>query len=203
MKQDFIYYRVVVVLLLITTFFLFCKKNCTDDTPPVLSVPFVDVTKTRTLLPFGILLNMSTGALNPAYEIILTDTTLNVVASLQFTVERIEKNPAPQTDYAVMGKTSSHSKYKIEYDHIVNVAVHEGQVLQPGDLIGRIGEGGRTELQINKCLDDRDNGNYDAICPSTFGTTAFNQAFEQARLLSNSRSGRSDTTTCVKQTVKP
>ena len=169
MKHDSIHCKLVVVLFLIPTVILSCKKaNCTDDTPPVLSVPFVDVTKTRMFLPFGILLNMSTGALNPAYEIIMTDTTLNVVASLQFTIERIEKNPAPQTDYAVMGKTSSHSKYKIEYDHIVNVAVHEGQVLQPGELIGRIGEGGRTELQINKCLDDKDNGNYDAICPSTF-----------------------------------
>jgi hypothetical protein len=175
-------------ILLILVIFSSCKKDKEDTTPPVLSVAFVNTALTDRFIPFGA--NLSPTSINPAYEIILSDSNQQVVASCAGKVNWIRLNDnAP--DYEMEIVTSDNSVYRLYYDHIENPVVSEGETIAAGDLLGTIGAGGRTELQIN------DTRNNHSVCPSQFGTTDFNNAFNTARTISNVKNGTSFTSTCL------
>ena len=143
--------------LLVLIIFAACKKEKEDTTPPVLSVPFVNTALTNRFIPFGETLGPT--SINPAFEIILTDSSQQVVASCAGKINWIRLNDN-SPDYEMEIVTSGNSVYRIYYDHIENPVVTEGETIAAGDILGTIGVGGRTELQIN---DTRTNK---AICPT-------------------------------------
>lgn len=73
-------------------------------------------------------------------------------------------------DYEIWIKTSSNSAYKIIYDHILDLNVITGDKINAGDIIGKVGDKNRTELQINKTEKNRKELSY---CPFDFGTNEF------------------------------
>src|SRR5688500_15300766 len=178
--------------LLALIIFTACKKDKKDETPPLFEIPFVNTSLTERFIPFGETLGPT--SINPAYEIILTDTTEQVVASCNGKVNWVRLNDNTP-DYEMEIVTNSNSVYRIYYDHIENPQVTPGQTIETGDVLGTIGTGGRTELQVN---DTRINK---AICPSQFGSSTFNNAFNGARIISNAKNSTSYTTTCISATV--
>jgi hypothetical protein len=70
-------------------------------------------------------------------------------------------------------------RWLVIYDHVLDVTVLVGDVVEAGDALGTSGTwsmtAGRTELQVN----DEDAGV--ARCPLDFGTTEFNQLHEGLR----------------------
>lgn len=188
--KPFVMKKAMLALLIITA----CKKEKTNTAAPSLSIPFVNTALTQRFIPFGE--TLSPTSINPAYEIILTDTTQQVVASCAGKVNWIRLNDnAP--DYEMEIIPFDHSVYRIYYDHIESPPVTPGQDIDAGDVLGTIGTGGRTELQIN---DMRSNK---AICPSQFGNAAFNNAFNTARTISNTKNSTSYNSTCLQETVDP
>jgi hypothetical protein len=179
-------------ILLVLIIFAACKKEKEDTTPPVLSIPFVNTSLTERFIPFGE--TLSPTSINPAFEIILTDSNQQVVASCAGKINWIRLNDN-RPDYEMEIVTSANSVYRIYYDHIENPVVSEGETIAAGDVLGTIGVGGRTELQIN---DTRSNK---AICPAGFGTTAFITAFNTARTISNLNYSTTYTSVCLTETV--
>lgn len=186
--KPFVMKKILFVWLIITA----CKKEKTNSTPPALSIPFVNTALTQRFIPFGE--TLSATSINPAYEIILTDTTQQVVASCAGKVNWIRLNDN-RPDYEMEIIPFDHSVYRIYYDHIESPLVTPGQQIDAGDALGTIGTGGRTELQINDTRTDK------AICPSQFGNAAFNNAFNTARTISNTKNSTSYSTTCLQDMV--
>ena len=124
-----------------------------DDTPPVLSVPMVDLSTIRYFHPFGATLPGS-GVQNPAYELILLGTDLEIRAVAPGIVTRIAENDPSQGDYELHVRPSRSSRYLVIYDHVKDLRVREGDRVEPGAVLGRIGNWssteGRVELQIGR-----------------------------------------------------
>jgi hypothetical protein len=175
-------------ILLILIIFSACKKEKEDTTPPALIVPFVDTWLTNRFIPFGA--DLSPTSINPAYEIILSDSNQNVIASCGGKVNWVRLNDN-RPDFEIEISPFPNSIYRIYYDHIEDPQVSEGETIAAGDLIGRIGTGGRTELQINDIKNNR------AVCPSQFGNDYFNTAFNTARTISNTNNSTSFASTCL------
>lgn len=172
--------------------FAACKKDKENTTPPSLIVPFVNTILTKRFIPFGE--TLSPTSVNPAYEIILTDSSEEVYAACAGKVGWIRLNDnAP--DYEMEIIPFSNSVYRLYYDHIEIPQVSPGQSIDAGHVLGRIGTGGRTELQINDTRIDK------AICPSKFGNDYFNTAFNTARTISNTNNSTAYISTCLKDTV--
>jgi Peptidase family M23 len=171
-----------------------CKKD-NNTTPPQLTVPFVNTSLTQRFIPFGEALGP--GRENPAYEITLTDASQKVVAACGGKINWVRLN-SNFPDYEIQVVPFNRSVYRIYYDHVLNPAVSEGQTINAGDIIGTIGTGSRTELQVN---DNRDGEM--SLCPIQFGNTAFNSAMDLARSLTNSHNGTSYSSNCLKDKVKP
>ena len=165
-----------------------------DETPPVLSVPMVDLSHVVQFLPFGAALPGS-GVINPTYEMRTDVNTLDVVAVSAGVVVAIRANA--QGDGELEVRPVKNSVYSVIYDHLRGISLPVGATVQPGMVLGRIGTftgtQGRTELQIN-----RDGNPTLAICPVQFGTAAFNQA--HAAALAAAGGG---TQICLQQTVVP
>ena len=172
----------------------------TDSTPPVLSVPIIDLSQLTDFLPFGSDLG---GHLNPAYELYTSPDTVTVLAASPGVVVDIQPNGAPQTDLEIHIRPTSGSIYLLVYDHLISPQVTVGQSVTAGQALGRIGPFfvagphriGRVELQIN-----RGNGSATvAICPRDFGTAAFNAAHDAALAMFPARGPN----VCLSETVVP
>lgn len=167
-----------------------------NETPPVLSIPMIDLSHVVVFLPFG--LSLSSGVQNPAYEFITDDPSLEVIAVTPGVVARILANPQEQGDSEIHVTASSSSNYVIIYDHVKDLRVAEGQPVEAGAPLGTTGNAsgtqGRTELQINR------SGNPDvAVCPRDLGTEQFNAAHDAAL----AASGSPHTSVCLASTVLP
>ena len=165
-----------------------------DETPPVLSVPMIDLSHVRQFLPFGSTLPGS-GVINPTYELRTDVNTLDVVAVSAGVVVAIRANA--QGDGELEIRPVKNSIYSVIYDHLRGISLPVGAAVQPGMVLGRIGTftgpPGRTELQIN-----RDGNPTLALCPVQFGTASFNQAHSAA--LAAAGGG---TQVCLRETVVP
>jgi hypothetical protein len=166
-----------------------------DETPPVLSVPMIDLRHVVEFLPFGVALPGS-GVINPTYEMRTDINTLDVVAVSPGVVVAIRGNPLINAEIEI--RPVQNSVYSIIYDHVRESTIAVGSAVQPGTRLGRIGPWtgtqGRTELQIN-----RDGSPTLAYCPVQFGTAEFNQAHAAAF----AAAGKGATEICVRPTVIP
>jgi hypothetical protein len=171
-----------------------------DSTPPVLSAAIIDLAQLTDFLPFGASLGDHQ---NPAYELYTGSDTLMVQAASPGSVDVIEANPAPQTDFEIRIRPSAQSIYLLIYDHIVAPQVSVGQTVSAGQTLGQIGpfndhgrnRNGRVEIQINRGT----GADTMAICPRNFGTADFNALHAAAFL----RFPGQGIDICIGETVKP
>jgi len=161
--------RLVIVMVIISQVAVACRKSGQkdDETPPVLSVTPVDITTVRHIIPFGA--DLRPGQKNPAFEYYVNGSSVEVRSVCAGYVEDIRLNDN-FPDYEVWIKTSSASVFKLIYDHVVDLNVKKGDKVDAGTVLGKVGNGDRTELQINKS--DRDKGEL-SYCPFDFATDDF------------------------------
>ncbi len=189
-----------------------------DDPPPIFSVAPVDITyqpgtgrygvvdpNSPMMLPFGAILE--TEVLSPAIEY-FTRLNADVRASAGGDVVGVNRNPAPQTDFEIHIKPFAQSRYLVVYDHIKNPTIAQGDRINAGTILGKIGDWdhdtGRIELQINVTQEDRSELSF---CPTNFGTAVFNSQHEA--LLRAANTVRVDTgrdpwpAVCLVETMVP
>jgi hypothetical protein len=166
-----------------------------DETPPVLSVPFVAADQTVAFFVFGA--TLPSGVQNPTFEVETPDQTPSVFAVSAGKVVNIT-NSSNGIDKSITIVPSDASVWSIIYDHVSGVRVSIGQTVTAGTILGTMGVlnngRGRTELQVNR-FDPSPTLSY---CPQTFGTSTFNAAFTTAAQRLNG-----STTVCLATTVKP
>jgi hypothetical protein len=166
-----------------------------DETPPVLSIPFVAADTAAAFYVFGA--TLPSGLQNPTFEIETPDQTALVVAASGGKVVNITLS-SNGIDRSVTIVPSDASVWSVIYDHVSDVRVSIGQAVAAGATLGTVGVlnsgRGRTELQVNR-FDPSPTLSY---CPQTFGTAAFNAAFTAAAQRLNG-----STTVCTAATVRP
>ena len=152
-------------LLFLGLFLISCDKNNDgQERPPTLSTALVDFNKVTHVILFGE--DLTATQKNPAFEYIVDNANEEVISCSNGFVEKIIRNTA-FSDYEIHIRPSSRSEWIIIYDHVKDINLSEGDNVEPGTLLGIIGEGNRVELQVNQ--------NNMAHCPLNFGTTAFVQ----------------------------
>jgi hypothetical protein len=172
------------------------SSTASVDAVPVLSAPIVDLTKVVRFIPFGADLPGS-GVKNPAYELVVTGTNLEVRAATAGRVARMLPNEQGDIELHV---AVPDSEYVVIYDHVLNVSVAIGQAVQPGTVLGTVGAWmpteRRVELQINR-------GNV-AHCPKDLGTSDFNAAHDEALAAADlAQQDPAWTSVCLATTVTP
>lgn len=119
----------------------------------------------------------------------------SVYAGFSGKVVRVEANPNGETDYAVfinpntnMDSDSIH-QYLVEYDHVIDVQVSAGDVVEAGTVIGKSpfdkqNNYGRFELQISRYSVDGQNAKQESVeCPYKFFTSEVQAKIDQALAL--------------------
>jgi hypothetical protein len=144
------------------------KEKPVDETPPVLSVTPVEIESVTSIIAFGA--DLTPSQKNPAFEYYVNNADVQVRSVCQGEVENIMLNDN-FPDYEVWIKLSANSAWRIIYDHVLNLEYSMGDDVSPGDILGTVGEGNRTELQINKISKDSEL----SYCPFDFGTSEFIQ----------------------------
>ena len=167
-----------IIFIACTTLLTSCKK---DETPPILSVPFVDVGRIVTFINFGAPHPVDSSRDNPNYDVHVDGPDVKVFSASEGIIERINWQEE-DSDYELEVQPYKNSIYKLIYDHVRNLPpnIVKGAKLYPGDELGTVGGsggvGGHVELQINSNSDR----NVISHCPKQFGTEAFNNAMEEA-----------------------
>lgn len=181
-------YQAIAVILIFILAVYGCKKNNEkpDITPPVLSVTPVDISTVTSFIAFGA--DLSLTQKNPAFEYVVNNSGVQVRSVCKGYIEDIRLNDN-FPDYEVWIKTSSNSIYKLIYDHVLSLSISKGDEVDAGEVLGIVGTGNRTELQINKTIGDNEELSY---CPFDFGTSEF---IQQHKSLSE--------TWCLTATVVP
>ncbi|HNF10559.1 MAG TPA: hypothetical protein PLC44_03520 [Saprospiraceae bacterium] len=183
MKNNYVAVILISSILINTS----CHKDDVkqDETPPILSCTPVALSTVSSFIAFGA--DLSATQKNPAFEYLVNSDSVHVRISSSGKVERIFLNDN-FADYEIWIMPFSNSVYRIIYDHVTGVSVKEGVILNAGEIIGTVGIGNRTELQINKVI----NKSELAYCPFNFGTKEF---IEAHKLIS--------TSWCLQDTVVP
>ena len=148
-----------------------CKKKDekADETPPLLSVTPVDISAVTSIIAFGD--DLTPYQKNPAFEYRVNNSDVQVRSTCKGYIEDIRLNDN-FPDYEVWIKMSSNSAWRIIYDHVLNLNISKNDNVNSGDILGIVGTGNRTELQINKIID---NNKELSFCPFNFGTDEFVQ----------------------------
>lgn len=146
-----------------------CKKDKPDETPPVLSVTPVDISTVTSFIPFGA--DLTATQKNPAFEYVVNNPLVQVRSACDGYVEDVRLNDN-FPDYELWIRTTSNSVYKLIYDHVLDLTIAKGDDIAAGEVLGVVGTGNRTELQINKTGSDNKELSY---CPFDFGTADFIQ----------------------------
>ncbi|MDO8794998.1 MAG: peptidoglycan DD-metalloendopeptidase family protein [Vicinamibacterales bacterium] len=161
---------------------------------PVFSSAFVDPSQAVAFYPFGTVL--PSGVHNPTFEIETADPSATVHAASAGRV--LDVRPTSQGDSTIFVLPSEDMQWGVVYDHVNNVTVEPGSMVEPGVIlgtVGRLGNGrGRTELQINRFGVQPEL----AYCPLQFGTQAFNELYVTA-----ARRINGSPTTCAAPAVVP
>ena len=137
-----------------------------DPNPPSLSVVPVAIDQTVAIIPFG--QNLTTSQKSPAFEYILSNEEAEVVACTKGVVTKVLINQGI-ADWELHIQPQQNSEWLVIYDHVLEVTVVEGETIEAGDILGKVGVGNRTELQINKGKGTAT----EAYCPLDYGTENF------------------------------
>ncbi|NMH89143.1 M23 family metallopeptidase [Flavivirga algicola] len=159
------------IKLLILGLLIFgCNNNdeTLDPAPPSLSITPIAINEISSFIAFGE--TLSQNQLNPTIEYITNHANILVQSASGGYVEAIQMN-SNIDDFEIWVKPSNNSQWLIIYDHILNIKVSVGDKINAGDVLGSIGIGNRTELQINQINHNQEI----AYCPLNFGTNNFVQ----------------------------
>lgn len=140
--------------------------SCATDTPerePKLSVPPVHMDHVSSVIQFG---EEIAGKVNPAFEYILSDPFQWVLAAEEGTIIAVVKNTGCN-DYEI--RIQLNADWMVIYDHVTQPAVAPGDEVVAGQVLGKVGEGNRVELQLNA----KDGTSY---CPFSYASSAFIKA---------------------------
>jgi hypothetical protein len=169
-EMKFHKYQTVPVILIFILITSSCNKDeKPDETPPVLSVTPVDISTVTSIIAFGV--DLTPTQKNPAFEYRVNNSTVQVRSACKGYIEEIRLNDN-FPDYEVWIKMSSNSIWTIIYDHVLNLNISKNDNVNPGDLLGIVGTENRTELQINKIINNNEELSF---CPFDFGTSEFIQ----------------------------
>lgn len=146
-----------------------CNKNDIDTSSPQLNVIPVDFSKLESSIAFG--QDLSADQKSPAFEYILDNANEEVISCTDGYIDQILDNDG-FSDVEIHIKPSLNSEWTIIYDHVKNISFSQGDFIEAGTSLGKVGDGNRTELQLNQ-----GNGKHAiAHCPLDFSTTAFTNA---------------------------
>lgn len=143
-----------------------CNNDDVNNEPPLLSVPPVALSEVHSTIAFGEALSASKKS--PAIEYITNSNNVNVRSASLGKVEKIIMNDGV-LDYEIHIRPISGSEWLIIYDHVLDVTISKGDNVQQGAILGKVGVGNRTELQVNK----GNGGDAISYCPLNYGTKAF------------------------------
>ncbi|MEX0274343.1 MAG: hypothetical protein AB3N16_08200 [Flavobacteriaceae bacterium] len=139
------------------------------EAKPTLLAPPIEMSAVTSFIAFGE--ELTPQQKNPALEYVANTSSLPVRAVCSGYIEKIVLNQHI-ADYEIRIRLSPNSPWLIIYDHIIAPEVSEGDSVVSQDILGTIGLGNRTELQIN-----HESGNHQiAHCPLQFGTVSFVRA---------------------------
>ena len=107
------------------------------------------------------------GRINPNFEYSSVKKDAKIVAAIDGVIVHInEQHENGQDDFEVFLQTSEKSIWMIGYDHLINLAVKQGDRVKVGDVLGNPGVQNnglaRFEIQVNK-----ETGTSEHICPTT------------------------------------
>lgn len=134
----------------IIVFLIICGYSCSEEQtgePPLLSVPPVNLANVDSIIAFGE--DLTDQSKNPAFEYILNNSSEVVYACSSGKVGEILQNEG-FSDVEIHIKPTSVSEWTLIYDHVKEVMVSKGQFVEAGTILGLVGEGNRTELQLNQ-----------------------------------------------------
>lgn len=112
-----------------------------------------------------------------------------VFAATAGTVFRIDADTSANypNEFEIETRSAVDGSYLVIYDHVKNLAVGVGTMVQPGAVLGTVGihttnpsVWGRAELQINKVTQRSPRIQSIAVCPRALGTDRFNQLNDAA-----------------------
>lgn len=108
------------------------------------------------------------GRVNPNFEFSSVKKDAKVIAAFDGVITHITKQEENgTTDYEVFLQTSENSAWIVGYDHLINVAVKEGDQVKAGDFLGNpnVQNNGlaRFEIQVNKQGSEDDTH----VCPAS------------------------------------
>ncbi len=168
-------YAIILLLVFLSLLLLTSLISCSEDeepfndyTPPILSVTPVDMSTVNWVIVFGEGATPST--LSPCFNYGVNASSVEVRAGSDGYIDTVFLNDNI-ADYEIWIKTSSNNVYFLEYDHILNVAISEGDKVVAGTVIGTVGEGNFTEFMVWEYGDI-------AHCPFQFATDDFIQQHE-------------------------
>ena len=120
------------------------------------------------------------------YKVVAGATVFAAAAGTVFRVEA-ETSAFYPNEFEIETRASSGGSYSVIYDHVKNLTVGLGSIVQPGMALGTAGihttnpsVWGRVELQINRITERTPVIRGVSLCPRAFGTAAFNQLNDAA-----------------------
>ncbi|MDO6519411.1 peptidoglycan DD-metalloendopeptidase family protein [Zobellia uliginosa] len=140
------YFKNAWLYLLVVTVFTSCGKDAVDTSPLVLSYVPIDFSKLESVVAFGEEINAEKKS--PAIEYILLDANADIHAMASGYVEALVMNEG-FADYEIRVRNKKSPDWLVIYDHILDVKVSEGDPIDPGMVLGKVGIGQRTEIQLN------------------------------------------------------
>lgn len=143
-----------------------------DTTPPLLSVPPVDLSKAYGFFAFGAA-NSPGGEPVGLIGYFFNDPTVQVRASAPGIVIEITGDAA--TGYVIVTSPRYNSIWRVEYGGVVNMTVSEGDAVSAGDILGTVappiwGPAYYTHLVVKQTDTDGDGLAY---CPLIYATQSF------------------------------
>ncbi|WP_299246910.1 hypothetical protein [uncultured Aquimarina sp.] len=146
--------------------------SCSDDdifidqTPPSFTITPIAIDQVSSFIAFGE--SLTPAQQNPAIEYFTSQSNIQLLSVSDGIVEDIRMN-ANIEDFEIWIKPNDNSSWLIIYDHVLDLNISLGDQVSAGQILGNIGIGNRTELQVNRINDSNDV----AYCPLNFGTENF------------------------------
>ncbi len=166
--------------------------SCSDKTspeasiPPELTVTPVDIaynpddstygdimfgSDSPVLTPFGALIPPGNIVQSAAFEYFTIPGAV-VRAATHGVVDTIIENP-DQADYEVRVASLPGAEYTVVYNHVVNLAVLQASLVDPGDTIGEAGTWNETTRRTQLLVTTGQGTNRRAYCPLIYGDSSF------------------------------
>lgn len=160
-------YKYVLLLIMGLCIGNSCTQDDITNEPPVLRVTPIEILEINNAITFG--QELSVTKKSPAIEYITNNSNVNVRATSIGQVKVVVLNEGDPSDYEIRIRPTATSQWLIIYDHVLEVTISEGDNVQQGDILGKVGIGNRTELQLNK----GNGANTISYCPLNYGSNAF------------------------------